>query len=134
MNSWVIAALSCTVGFLSGSGRPSTGTLRSCAAGDAAACARLEAGLAMVFAGGNEADREVGQELASAAVQVIRDRSVAAVERCAADEADACDRIANVLVGLFAGADAQLDASADRLLARAIASRVSSIVAKEARE
>lgn len=132
MNSLVIAALSCTVGLMSNIGRPSTTTVHACSAGDAAACARVEAGLETVFAGGNQADREVGHELASAAVQVIRDGSVEAVRQCAIAETD-CDRVVRVLVGLFTGADAQLDASPDRLLARAIASRVSVIVAREAR-
>ena len=148
MNSLVITALSYALVSTWGAGQPSATTLRSCATGDATACAVVETGLETVFAGRNEADRELGRKLASAAVQVLRTAAISAAEpksterqvitvavrQCSANESDACSRILGVLLGLFTGCDAQLDHSTDRPLARAIGRRLSSIVANGARQ
>jgi len=133
MNSLVIAALSCTVGLMSIVDSRAANSVRACSAGEVAACTRLEARLETVFADGNEADRQIGHELASAAVRVIGDGTLETVRQCAINETGACERVLRVLLGLFTGADAQLDASADRPLARAIAIRVSAIVTADAR-
>jgi hypothetical protein len=111
-----------------------TGSVRACEADDAAACDRLKRRLETLFAGGhNAADRALGHKLASAAAKLLRDSAaphvvVEPIARCASNDADACNRIANVLTGIFTGSDAQLDASRDRALARAFASQLVSQV------
>ena len=106
------------------------GSVRGCEADDAASCDRLKRQLETLFAGShNGADRLLGQKLASAAAKLLRDSAapravVEPIARCATHDADACNRVANVLVGLFTGSDAQLDASRDRALARAFASQL----------
>lgn len=80
-----------------------------------------------------DADRALAHKLASAAMKVLHEESapriiVAPIAGCAANDADACNRIANVLASLFTGSDAQLDASGDRAFARAFASRLVSEV------
>lgn len=132
--TWLaITALLCT--FDASSARKVSQTelasrVRACKADNALACDCLEKRLETLFAGGaNRADGPLAHTLATAAVEVIGDAYAARIivdttTRCAANDGRACDRIANVLVGLLTGADARLDASPDRLLARAFAARL----------
>lgn len=137
MKVLAITALVCALGSTSvahAQANRLTSSVRACEADDVAACDRLKRRLETLFAGThNGADRALGQKLASAATRLLRDRAaprvvVEPIARCAADDAGACDRIANVLTGLFTGSDAQLDASRDRALARAFATQLVSAV------
>lgn len=144
MNWLLVTALSCAVVSTSGActhADPLARQLKGCARTNEVDCRQLVEGLEALFAGrSNRADRFVAHRLSSAALQIIRDEAstgkdvssergivVDAVRQCAAGADDACNRIASVLTGLFTGADACLDASTDRLLARAMASRLVSI-------
>ena len=137
MDSLAITVLFCTLGSASVA-RADSGALassvRACRADDRAACDRLQRRLEALFAGSRDsADRTLGHKLASAATKVLHDPRaprtlVEPIARCAANDADACNRIANVLAGLFTGSDTQLDTSRDRALARAFASRLVSEV------
>ena len=145
MSSWFIAALSCAVASAAGvcvQAHDVAPEVRACANDDAVACDRLAVALETSFAGANDADRALGHRLAAAAVRVVRSGAAAtaskpsgegvvdvAVHACAAGDVAACGAIATVLVGLVTGADAQLDASPDRLLAHAFAKRMASLAA-----
>ena len=138
MSPLVIAALACAVAATSDvriHTRDVASHVRACASSDRVACGRLADTLETLFAGTNDADRELGRKLAAAAVRVVSARGDATVigkatRACSSNDADACDAICRVLVGLFTGADARLDASADRVLARAFASRMSALAAQ----
>jgi hypothetical protein len=136
--TWLaITALLCTFD-ASSSRTASQGELasrvRACKADDAVACDCLEKRLETLFAdGANRADGPLAHKLAAAAVKLIGDAYapriiVDTTTRCAANDGRACNRIANVLVGLFTGAEARLDVSADRLLAHAFAAQLTAAV------
>jgi hypothetical protein len=137
MDLLATTALCCTLGFASAAPAKTSalaGSVRACMTDEAVACDRLAERLETLFAGSrNGGDRAPAHELAAAAVKALRDDAaprivVEPVTRCAANDGDACERIAQVLAGLFTGSDAQLDASRDRALARAFVVRVISEV------
>lgn len=137
MNALAVTLLFYTLGSAPSAQAQASGlatTVRACRADDRAACDRLEKRLEALFVGSRDsADRALGHKLACAATRLLRDDRapraiVEPIARCASNDAGACDRIANVLAGLFTGSDAQLDSSRDRALARAFASRLVSEV------
>jgi hypothetical protein len=109
------------------------GAVKACRDNDVEACARVAGRLETMFAGGDAsaaADRTLGRTLAEAAVVVIRGKEAhapnlvdATLSRCAAGGHE-CERVATVLTGLFTGADAKLDGSHDRELARTLAGQL----------
>jgi len=115
--------------------------VRGCRTNDLEACARVAGRLETLLFGGDNrvaSDRALAHDLAEAAVMVIRDRAQkegspveASLARCSRDEHGECERIAATLAQLFTGADAQLDASRDRELARAFAKRLVAVADRD---
>jgi hypothetical protein len=146
MNWLLITALSCTVASTSRactSMNPLARPLRGCATGNQVDCSHLTEGLEALFAGRSTSpDRLVAHKLSSAVLRLVRDEAtttsgdasperrvlLVTIAQCRTGGDEACNRVANVLTGLFTGADAQLDTSADRLLAHAIASHLVALV------
>jgi hypothetical protein len=99
-------------------------SVRGCAQGSGAACRDLASHLATRFKGITPADRALGSRLGVAAARAIQhpDGTVSGVaESCRVGYRAACATLANVLDHLFAGDDARLERSTDRLLAHDLA-------------
>ncbi|HEX8950278.1 MAG TPA: hypothetical protein VF945_00465, partial [Polyangia bacterium] len=120
--SIALVGLSTIVGATNGVAEQMSAVVQGCAQQDGGACERLSAHLTARFAGASTTDRQVGARLAARAVLMVRRAGVG--RACSDGEAGACDALARVLDGLFSGDDVQLDRSADRALAHAVAEHV----------